>query len=128
VNVPAAPGPQLLARIDVTIGWEGRRAILTVAGELDWATASVLTERLDEVVAGKPEQVTLDLANLTFMDCSGVSPIVRARRVLPASCPIVLRSPIPSVRRFLAAGGIDRIDGLPIVRAASADSTRPQER
>lgn len=112
MNAPAAARPHPLARIDIKVSWQGRRASLAIGGELDWATAPVLTERLTEVMAKQPEQVTLELARLDFMDCAGVSPIVRARRDLPASCPLVLESPVPRVRKLLAATGVEQLDGL----------------
>lgn len=128
MNAPAAAGPQLLARIDIKVSWQGQHASLTIGGELDWATAPVLTERLTEVMARQPERVTLDLARLDFMDCAGVSPIVRARRDLPACCPLVLESPVPRVRKLLAATGVDQLDGLRVSQAGPTDRSRSHDR
>jgi anti-anti-sigma factor len=125
VNAPPATRPQLLARIDIKVSWQDQRASLVIGGELDWATAPVLTECLTEVLAKRPEQVTLDLANLEFMDCAGVSPIVRARRDLPVRCPLILGSPLPRVRKLLAATGVDRLDGLGVTPAAPTETARP---
>ena len=128
MNAPAATRPQLLARIDIKVSWEDQRASVAIGGELDWATAPVLAERLTEVLAKHPAQVTLNLAKLEFMDCAGVSPIVRARRDLPACCPMVLESPVPRVRKLLTVTGIDHLDGLSVSQATPADPARPQER
>ncbi len=128
MNAPPAIEPQLLARIDVKVSWHDQHASLIIGGELDWATAPVLTECLTEVLAKQPEQVTLDLAKLGFMDCAGVSPIVRARRDLPVRCPLILESPIPRVRKLLAATGVDQLDGLRVSQAAPTETARPQDR
>jgi anti-anti-sigma factor len=128
VNAPAAARLQLLARIDIKVSWQGQHASLTIGGELDWATAPVLTERLTEVMAKQPGQVTLELAHLDFMDCAGVSPIVRARRDLPACCPLVLESPVPRVRKLLAATGIDQLAGLSVSPAGPDDPAQPHDR
>jgi anti-sigma B factor antagonist len=121
VSAPAAARPHLLARIDIEVSWQDQHAGLVIGGELDWATAPVLSERLTEVVAKQPEQVTLELASLVFMDCAGVSPIVLARRDLPARCPLVLASPVPQVRKLLAATGVDHLDGLRVSQSGPAD-------
>jgi anti-anti-sigma factor len=98
--------------MSVEVCWEDRHARLTLDGELDWATASVLSERLTEVVAEQPEQVTVDLANVGFMDCAGISPLAMARRALPDKCPLVLATPIPRVRKLLTVTGFDTVDGV----------------
>lgn len=128
MNAPPATRPQVLARIDLKVSWQDQHASLVIGGELDWATAPVLTECLTEVLAKQPEQLTLDLANLEFMDCAGLSPIVRARRELPVRYPLILESPVPRVRKLLAATGVDHLDGLRISQAAPSDPARPQDR
>lgn len=125
MNAPPAIRPELLARIDIKVSWHEQHASLVIGGELDWATAPVLTECLTEVLAKQPAQVTLDLANLEFMDCAGVSPIVRARRDLPMRCPLILESPVPRVRKLLAATGVDHIGGLRVSQAAPTETARP---
>jgi anti-anti-sigma factor len=119
VNAPAATGLHILAHVDIEVHWQDRQATVTVKGELDWATAPVLSEYLSEVLDARPQRLAIDLADLEFMDCSGITPIIRARHALPADCPLILQSPNPRIRRFLAATEIDRVDGISVAKAAT---------
>lgn len=114
MNAPTATGPDQLARLDAQVCWQDKEATVTIAGELDCGTTPVLSACLNEVVAGHPERVTLDLAGVAFMDCGGFRPITRARRALPESCPLVLRSPTPRVRKFLALADVEQLGGLKV--------------
>ena len=53
---------------------------LLLSGELDIEQAPVLHERLEEVEAGKPELLVIDLRRLGFMDSSGLREIIGAVR------------------------------------------------
>jgi anti-sigma B factor antagonist len=58
--------------------------VLTLRGELDLATVSLLQERLDHAVRGKTAMV-IDLSRLRFIDSSGLHLLVRAERALRES-------------------------------------------
>ena len=94
------------------------RVGLRLEGELDLATAPILTEALRglEHVNGA---TTLDLSGLTFMDSSGIHAIVEYAR--SEDCPgrVILDGPTPIVARALEMVGIDRIPGLEIRTAGS---------
>lgn len=49
---------------------------LRIEGALDALTVRDLRPILDEVVAGRPKRVTVDLGELTLIDSSGVGAIV----------------------------------------------------
>ncbi len=51
-----------------------------VRGELDLASAPALERRLDELFAMPLQSVTLDLAELAFMDSTGLHTLDRLRR------------------------------------------------
>lgn len=91
------------------VRWHGHDATIVVRGELDCASAPALSAQLTAVVAGQPHTVVLDLAGVTFMDCSGLTPIARARRMLPAGSPIILRSPARLVRKLLTITHMDQV-------------------
>lgn len=91
------------------VRWHQRTAIVTLAGELDHLTAAILSTQLDAVLARQPAALILDMSRLAFIDCSGLTPIARARRALPPDSPLVLRSPGPQARRLLAITGFDQI-------------------
>lgn len=100
----AAPPPSMIG-----VEWQARDVVVTIRGDLDCATAPVLSAQLTEVLARQPTRLVFDVAAVPFMDCAGVSPIMRARRCLSPACPVVIRSPGPAVRTFLAITGLNRL-------------------
>ncbi|WP_406259827.1 STAS domain-containing protein [Actinacidiphila glaucinigra] len=54
--------------------------VLEVSGEVDVVTAPLLATRLEALAVGPHPHVVVDLRNVTFMDCSGLSVLCRARR------------------------------------------------
>jgi anti-anti-sigma factor len=74
---------------------------LTVSGDLDAATMSVLSQRLAQVAARRPGRLVFDLAQVTFIDCAATRLIASAASILPAGARPVIRHPSPAVRRIL---------------------------
>lgn len=115
-DIPALPHQDMAttrsdqepARPHLQVRWEGGDAVAVAHGELDLASAPQFAALLLEVAAMRPRRLVVDLAEVTFMDCSGVAPIVRARRMLPARCPVIVRSPSHQARRLLQLTGLDR--------------------
>lgn len=86
---------------------EDQLAVLQLSGELDLATAPELEQYLEAVTSVHSGDVELDLANLEFMDSTGLDVIVRAARQLRARRrDLVLRSPSPLVRTTLEVCGV----------------------
>lgn len=82
-------------------------------GELDMASATTLREALDPVVAaGKP--LTLDVADLTFIDSSGLRALVQLSAGLNGVGPLVLSSPSDGVRRLLDIVGLEALPGIQV--------------
>mgnify|MGYP001602169853 CR=1 FL=1 len=83
--------------------------VLRVSGELDIASSPDLRETLTEVARGECN-VVLDLADLRFMDSTGLSVIIAAlKRLRERSFDLVLCAPQPPVRRTLEICGLDDI-------------------
>ncbi|MEQ4724196.1 STAS domain-containing protein [Nonomuraea sp. B19D2] len=57
---------------------ENGTAQITVSGEIDIATASTLEELLIGTMAGSGTATEVDLANVSFMDASGLTALIRA--------------------------------------------------
>jgi anti-sigma B factor antagonist len=63
----------LLERTEV-----GRAAVVTLAGELDLSSATVLHRALARTAGPATPNVTVDLRHVRFMDCSALHPLVAA--------------------------------------------------
>ena len=83
-------------------------AFVSVAGELDLATAPQLERKLRERQS-QARLVVLDLRELSFMDSSGVNAIVDAniRAQREGGRLVILRGP-PHVDRLFSLTGVDR--------------------
>ena len=83
---------------------DGTTTVLTLAGELDVATADVLRERIRRIIGRNTEarDLVLDMSELTFLDVPGLGAVLEARRRLADSGgSLVLRRPRPMVRRMV---------------------------
>src|SRR2546430_1029680 len=88
---------------------------LALEGELDFKTAPVLVERAREALDQRPPRLVLDLAELQFMDCSGlgaVRMVAREQRAREPDSQVVVRSPGPTVRRLLDILGPGSVPGF----------------
>jgi anti-sigma B factor antagonist len=97
--------------------------IVSVAGELDIATAEQAYSYLSEVIDGRPAPVTVDLSGLTFCDASGLGVLARAARYArQKGRQLALASARPSLLKIMRITGLDRAfpELHPTVSAVSA--------
>ena len=96
---------------------EGGIRTFSVAGELDQATAPELRNPLLDAVAGGDGKILVDLSDCSFMDSTGLSVLVEARKRIASGgageesrfgicCPDV------QVRRLLEITGVDHAIGV----------------
>ena len=105
------------AAIRTCVSRSGSTVTVSVAGELDLATAGQLRSCLAPLVSSDPPPATLvlDLAELAFLDASGISALLAVQRRLAAhGGRVVLRSPSALVRRVLRVLDLDQV--LPVER------------
>lgn len=83
-------------------------ALVTVAGEVDLATAHLLRDRLGGVLREHGlAALDVDLAAVTFLDCTGISALVAVRNAaIQAGCQMRITHPQPIVRRVLEVTGL----------------------
>jgi anti-anti-sigma factor len=93
----------------------GTTVRIVAAGELDLATASQLRDHVAGALAGSTEIVVLDLAEITFIDSSGLQTLIEAAghegnrlRIIPSPA---------CVRLFDITGVRDR---LPLLEGGSS--------
>ena len=85
-------------------------ALVQVKGEVDSYTAPVLEQRLTELVDGGVCEIVVDVAELTFMDTTGLAALARTiKRLRSGQGHLRLRSPRPSVQKTLEITGLDKV-------------------
>jgi anti-anti-sigma factor len=123
-TLPAPRGEEEPAQLELSTrtGANGYQ-IVSVAGELDIATAEQAYSYISEVIDERPAPVTVDLSGLTFCDASGLGALARvARHAREAGRQIMLTSARPSVVKIMRITGLDRVfpELRPSVHAYSA--------
>lgn len=103
----------------------GPFTVVEVMGEVDLATAALVTEHLD-AATGRPESdVLVDLRRVDFFDCSGLRVLCRAEtRARDRGGRLRVVSDAPQIRRLLrGAGLLGRFAPLPVI---PGDGGRPR--
>lgn len=101
------------------------RRTVRVRGEIDLAAAAAVRESVELASASQEHPtVTLDLADVTFLDSTGLRELVR-----PAvdRTDVVLRRPSDPVRKVLALTGVAELFTIVDADADVGDSNRSSE-
>jgi anti-anti-sigma factor len=86
----------------------GDDVTVAVEGEVDRASSASLGAALADVCDARPATITLDLANLSFLDSSGVHCLLdAANRAAAIGCDLAVRRPTGIVLRVLEICGVD---------------------
>ena len=96
-------------KVEAVMGADGAK--IRVAGELDVETAPQLRECIAKATSHVPAAICLDLAELEFIDSTGLAVLVGAARELPAGSLRVLNLRDP-VRRVFEVTGVDTVVAL----------------
>jgi anti-sigma B factor antagonist len=97
----------------LTVNGSADRAVVSLEGELDLATAPRLREELASLAEQADSVIVVDLTNLAFIDSTGLSVLVMAlNRSQACGGSIVLRNPSQSVMRILEITGLVSIFGI----------------
>jgi anti-anti-sigma factor len=99
--------PELEHPLVIEVRREGDEATLTLAGELDPHTAPRLADEIDGLIGSGVTSMVMVLADLGFIDSSGLRVVISADRELTErGGGLVLRSPSETVRRLLDLTGL----------------------
>jgi len=94
--------------LGIEVSRDGDTPVVTVSGELDMSTAPDLSDVLDGFVA--EPKVVVDLADLEFIDSTGLSALLGAHRAMQAHGGVLeLRSPQPMVVSVVETTGLDAV-------------------
>ncbi|MDT0275226.1 STAS domain-containing protein [Blastococcus goldschmidtiae] len=99
---------EVRARMDVSDDPDGG-LVVTLAGELDLASLPAVASPLDELLSRRQQPVVLDLAELSFLDSSGVAVLVRIANHFDR---VRTRSATQPVRRVIEVLGLAARFGL----------------
>lgn len=82
------------------------RALITLSGEIDLSTASVLRESLERCLRDGIRVTDVDLTAVSFCDCTGLNIFLRARESAAAvDADMLLHFPCPTLTRLLTITG-----------------------
>ncbi len=87
---------------------DGGATLVSVVGEVDVSNASELREALDAALAQEPAGITADLAQVAYIDSTGIGVLVgAATRSAEADVAFAVTNPQPNVRRVLGLLGVE---------------------
>lgn len=103
------------------------RILATLTGAFDHHNAHRLTEALQRALDAGAAVVLLDLSEVTFMDSTGVTRLLLARRsARAAGGHLALIAPSRPVKRLLSITGVDRVlPSYPTPQAVPAAGPEP---
>lgn len=91
----------------VTVERAEHRAVVVVAGEIEYGTAHSLRNALADVARDRAAELVVDLADVTFMDSTGLSLLLQVQaRCENDGSRLVLRRPSARVLRLLGVSGL----------------------
>jgi anti-sigma B factor antagonist len=81
--------------------------VVTIGGELEYGTAGPLRSILLELSRREPQVLVLDMADVDFLDSTGISLLIQAKQRFDAQgARFVLRAPPDRVTRVLEVAGV----------------------
>jgi anti-anti-sigma factor len=98
----AVPDP--LATVERSVEPEGT-VVLALRGEVDVSNASYVRGEVTSAIAEVPAHLVFDLADLGFMDSSGLAILLAAAK----SVPVRLRNPSESIVRLVELTGLSTV-------------------
>ncbi|MGP1356986.1 STAS domain-containing protein [Roseicyclus sp.] len=104
---------------------EGKAAVQVHAARIDAAVSIRFKDLFGEATEGGPDDVLLDLAEVEFIDSSGLGALVAARKMLGPYRTLALSALHPSVEKVLRLTHMDRV--FPIYPDAASFLAGPGE-
>jgi anti-sigma B factor antagonist len=111
--VPSPPPRQRRrpqVEIEIERRTEGGWDVLDVAGEVDLSTAPELRSRIEDLLDEGSRRVVVDLADVSFMDSSGLSVLVSGfKSMREAGGEMAVVCPNASIAKIFSITGLDRV-------------------
>jgi anti-sigma B factor antagonist len=108
VGVAGPGGADACARAELTRlpADDTGTVVLRLRGEVDISSVPKLQPELDRVLADAPDSIAFDLAELAFMDSSGIALLLGAAQSVGA---VELRNTSTPIRRLIELSGLGHI-------------------
>jgi anti-sigma B factor antagonist len=87
----------------------GHRMVLALCGEVDLASVAVVHAAVERVRTCGAAEVWIDLTRVGFIDSTGLSALLAARRALIPERELVLICPTGPALHVIEVAGLDRI-------------------
>lgn len=113
-----------MTELTVEISDNGGQSVLALSGELDIDSVGEVREKLQARLAEEPpQQLTVDLGGLAFIDSSGLGLLIEVRRLALASDIGFEMTNVPSgPARVIAIAGLTETFGLAAPEGPTAGS------
>jgi anti-sigma B factor antagonist len=96
--------------LEWSVSADGGEVVVALEGEMDLANADALGAALTAVLDTRPARVIVDLANLSFLDSSGIRCLLIASDQAAAiGAKLFVTRPTGSIRRVLEVTGTDAL-------------------
>ncbi|MCC3330432.1 STAS domain-containing protein [Nocardia abscessus] len=95
-----------------TVAAHDGATVLTVAGEVDLATAPALENAIDAILSGKPAALIIDLTAVSFLASAGMATLVAAHQRAGAATAIAVVAEGPATSRQLKMTSLDQVFAL----------------
>ncbi|WP_039814600.1 STAS domain-containing protein [Nocardia otitidiscaviarum] len=94
-----------------TVSVRDEATVLTVAGEVDLATAPALENAIDATLGGKPAVLVIDLSEVSFLASAGMAALVAAHQ-RAGDTRIAVVADGPATSRQLKMTNLDQVFAL----------------
>ncbi len=94
-----------------TVSVRDEATVLTVAGEVDLATAPALENAIDATLGGKPTALVIDLSDVSFLASAGMAALVAAHQ-RAGDTRIAVVADGPATGRQLKMTNLDQVFAL----------------
>lgn len=100
------------AILSITINTSNRELVLGINGEMDAATADLVSSAMEAVGQADSDRVVVDLEHVTFIDSRGLLALLHGRdRLAERHIRLLIRNPQPQARRlFDLALNVDQFE------------------
>jgi anti-sigma B factor antagonist len=99
--------------LEVTIGCEGEAVVLSARGVIDLLTVPTLSDCLQAAVQDVAGPVVVDLAEVSFLDSTGLNALIKAHNALAPQQSLSVRNATAIVAEVFAVTRTAELFGLP---------------